>query len=66
MAKPYNVKTEELVKLATESVQSLLTGEASADETARDREAILLVGAAICERLERIAAGIDPYDQLDG
>lgn len=54
MTKPYNVKAETLVKLATQSVKGPMTGEASADETTRNTEALLLIGAAICERLERI------------
>ena len=63
MTKPYSVKVEDLVKLATQSVRGPTTGEASADETTRNTEAFLLIGAAICERLERIAEGNDPHDR---
>ena len=65
MTKPYGVKVEDLVKLATQSVQGPTTGEASTNETTRNTEAILLIGAAICERLERIVEGNEsPRDRL--
>lgn len=55
---PYEVPVEWLLKIANRSIEAPSTGNSVADETARNSAAIFVVGAAIWERLERIAESL--------